>query len=197
MKKSTKVATALLVIGIAAGGTLAIFVFAVFPLPPGQAPSMRLPLDDFSTFIRFGGFNSSGHNGIDFNVNASTTIVAPCDLFIIEVKCWFNAPGGHWQTNVRAQLSFTWLLEVAFESWATDQPAGRQQEQAIAVKAWTRVAAGAPMGSLLYVADGAHIHFMIKENNAAVCPYTYFTPAAHANLDAALAAIGHTMPVCT
>nr|MDO8086744.1 hypothetical protein [Candidatus Sigynarchaeum springense] len=196
MKKSTKVAAGLLAIGIAAGGTLAIFAFAVFPLPPGQAPSLRQPLEDFSTFIQFQGFNSSGHNGIDFMVNASTLIVAPCDLFVIEVKCWFNEPGGHWQTNVRAQLSFAWTLEVAFESWATDEPAGRLQEQAIVVKAWTRVAAGAPMGTLLYVADSAHIHFMIRENNVAKCPYTYFTPAARASLDAALVAIGHATPVC-
>jgi len=197
MKKSTKVASAFLVIGIAAGATLAIFAFAVFPLPPGQAPSMRLPLDNFATLERFSGFNSTKHNGLDFGVNASTPIVAPCDAFVFEVKCWYNDGGGHWQTNVRAQLSFAWMLEIAFESWATDEPTARLQEQAIAAKAWTRVAAGAPLGTLLYEGDGAHIHFMIKEYDAARCPYPYFTPEAQASLTAALVAIGFTVPVCS
>ena len=197
MKKSAKVASVFLVIGIAAGATLGIFAFAVFPLPPGQLPSMRLPIDDFSTFVRFNSFNSTGHNGLDFNVNASTPIVAPCDVFVFDVKCWYNDRGGHWQTNVRAYMSFTWTMEIAFESWATDEPTARLQEQAIVARAWTRVAAGAPLGTLLYEGDGAHIHFMIKENDAATCPFPYFTPAAQASLSAALAAIGHTVPVCS
>ncbi|MEX2682193.1 MAG: hypothetical protein Q6373_011365 [Candidatus Sigynarchaeota archaeon] len=118
-------------------------------------------------------------------------------MFVFVVKCWYNEKGGHWQTNVRGSMRFTWMLEIAFESWATGEPAARLQEQAIAVKACTRVAAGALLGTLLHEADGAHIHFMIKENNAAVCPYTYFKPAARASLDAALLAIGHATPACT
>ncbi len=197
MKKTTKVASVFLVIGIAAGATLGIFAFVVLPLPPGQQPSMRLPLDSFDTLLRFSGFNNTSHNGLDFGVNTSTPIVAPCDVFVFEVKCWYNERGGHWQTNVRACMSFTWMLEIAFESWATDEPTARVQEQAIAAKPWTRVAAGAPLGTLLYEADGAHIHFMIKENNAATCPIPYFTPAAQASLTAALAAIGYTVPTCS
>ncbi len=197
MKKSTKVASAFLAIGIAAGATLAIFAFAVFPLPPGQQPSMRLPLDSLDTFNCFNSFNSSSHNGLDFGVNASTPVVAPCDVFVLEVRCWYNDKGGHWQTNLRASMSFAWTLEVAFESWATDEPTARLQEQAIAAKAGTRVAAGASLGTLLYEGDGAHIHFMIEENNVAVCPFPYFTPGAQASLTAALVAIGHTVPVCS
>ncbi|MBN2151570.1 MAG: hypothetical protein JW839_09000 [Candidatus Lokiarchaeota archaeon] len=197
MEKSKKVAGVLLAIGIAAGATLGIFAFAVFPLPPGQAPSMRLPLQDFSTFVRFQSFNSTGHNGLDFNVNASTPIVAPCDLFVTEIRCWYNDRGGHWQTNVGASMNFEWTMEIAFESWATDEPTARVQEQAIAVAAWTRVAAGAPLGTLLCEGDGAHIHFMIRRNSAATCPFQYFAPTAQAELAAALVAINHTVPVCT
>jgi hypothetical protein len=196
VKNSIKVATALILIGAGAGTTLAILAFGVFPLPPGQQLSMQLPLDDFSTLIRFQSFYTGGHNGLDFNVNASTPIVAPCEMYITEVRCWNNEKGGHWQTNVRAQLSFSWTLEIAFESWATDEPAGRLQEQAIIVKELVRVPAGAPLGTLLYVGDGAHIHFMIRENEIATCPFPYFTPAAQATLTAALAAIGHGDPVC-
>jgi hypothetical protein len=197
MKKSTKIASVFLVIGIAAGATLGIFAFVVFPLPPGRQPSMRLPLDSFDTFDQFNSFNSASHNGLDFAVNASTPIVAPCDVFVTAVECFYNERGGHWQTNVRGSMSFTWMLEIAFESWATDEPTARLQEQAIATKAWTRVAAGAPLGTLLYEGDGAHIHFMIKENDAATCPFPYFTSSAQASLTAALATIGHAVPVCS
>jgi hypothetical protein len=197
MKRSTKIASVFLVFGIASGATLGIFAFVVFPLLPWQQPSMRLPLNNFDTFDIFNSFNSANHNGLDFGVNASTSIVAPCDMFVFEVKCWYNERGGHWQTNVRAYLSFTWMLEIAFESWATDEPRARVQEQAITGKAWTRLPAGALLGTLLYEGEGAHIHFMIKENNAAVCPFPYFTPAAQASLTAALASINHTVPVCS
>jgi hypothetical protein len=197
MKRSMKIASTFLIIGIAAGATFGIFAHAVFPLPPGQQPSMQLPLESFSTFVRFGSFNSTSHNGLDFSINTSTPIVAPCALFITDVKCWYNSRGGHWQTNVRACMSFTWTMEIAFESWATDELTARVQEQAIFAKLWTKIAAGAPLGTLLYEGDGAHIHFMIRENEAAVCPFPYFTSAAQTSLTAALASIGHVVPVCS
>jgi len=197
MKKSTRITSVVLVSCIVVGATLGIFAFAVFPLSPGQQPLMRLPLENFNMFVRFNSFNSTSHNGLDFNVNASTPIIAPCGMFVTEVRCWYNAKGGHWQTNIRAQMSFTWMLEIAFESWATDEPAARIQQQVIVAKPWTRIAEGELLGTLLCEGDGAHIHFMIKEYEIAICPLSYFTSSAQASLTSALAVIGHAIPVCS
>ncbi|MBN2152918.1 MAG: hypothetical protein JW839_15815 [Candidatus Lokiarchaeota archaeon] len=152
-------------------------------LPPGQEPSLLLPIFNFSANDYIGGFGQITpefwHGGFDFGVNDTTKIVSPCNAYVSYIqKNWYNDKGGHWQSNVNLRLNAEWEIWMPFESWTTDQEMGRIQAGAIFVEVGQYVGANETLGFLLCHGSSAHLHFGVVHNGAEVCPYQCLTDPA-------------------
>jgi hypothetical protein len=73
------------------------------------------------------------------------------------------------------------LLNSCGGGSSTDGSADIQYDLLIADGA--TVAAGDILGSLLYVGDGAHVHFGLTEDYTWLCPMPFFTTAAGSGAD--------------
>ncbi|MHA1232550.1 MAG: hypothetical protein ACTSPQ_18115 [Candidatus Helarchaeota archaeon] len=159
-------------------------IFTRYPntLSEGEVPVLCLPIYNFTSCDAIQGYGQIAddfyHNGIDFGVNATTTIVSPHDAYIETIKFWYNDKGGHWQTNVRLWLNYQWRLEIVFESWALNESYGQKQRDAIIVQNGQYVKANQSLGNLLVHGPGAHIHFGVYYNGNDKCPYNYFSSEA-------------------
>nr|MDO8110867.1 hypothetical protein [Candidatus Sigynarchaeota archaeon] len=200
VKKKTAIGLVILVACVSAGLGGLLYYLSFFTLPLGQDPSLTLPFSDTSHLHIIQGFGqvtpTRYHNGIDFSFNDTTQILASHGGLVLDVKFWYNERGGHWQTNVRIQLNFQWMLEIAFESWATMQPQGQLQADAITVKAGTKIQQDESIGNLVCHGEGCHIHFGLRSSSTDVCPYPYFSAPAKTSFDALFAILNGTLTVC-
>ncbi|HUX99893.1 MAG TPA: hypothetical protein VMV49_10085 [Candidatus Deferrimicrobium sp.] len=202
MKKKGLIISIILIGVICSVGFLLKFLFFRFPntVPPGEDPAILLPLYDFSHNNYIQGFGQITpeyyHNGIDFGVNDTTTIVAPHDAYVMEVKFWFNDKGGHWQTNVNLWLNSQWRLEIIFESWAENESFGIIQKNAIGVTQNQFIEVNETIGNLLHHGEATHIHFSVYSNNVGVCPYNYFTSSAKITFETQFYLVNYTPYWC-
>ena len=147
-----------------------------------ENPQIILPLYDYSNVTLIQGYGqveeNRFHNGIDFVVNDSTTIVAPCEAYVLDISLFENEVMKTWQTNLRLRLNSRWSIIIAFESWAFNETYGRYQFEALTVQKGDHVSINQTLGALLHHGDGSHIHFGILDKGDWLCPYPYLTPNA-------------------
>lgn len=195
-----------LVFGLIAISIAGIYLWQMyqFPdtLPIGQDPELMLPLIDFTNndiIYGYGQVNSENwHNGIDFGVDDTTLIVAPCDAYVSYLRLnWFNEKGGHWQSNIDLRLNREWRVTIAFESWTAEETEGQLQANEITVSRGQLLKKGDTIGNLVSHGDGTHIHFGIYHNGHDVCPYLYFNATAKTIFEARYALVGFPTSWCS
>ncbi len=167
-------------------------------LPIGEDPVLVLPYEDESHLYEIQGYGDSlgfPHNGIDFIFNNSVQIICPHAGVIQNRTCWYNPrDGGSWQTLVCITLNTEYLLQVIFESQATDETNGTAQGNAVVVSLGQQVTQNQTLGTLLKHGDHARLHFGFVKDT---CPYNYLSPAAKVRFDAAFAKYNITYAPCT
>ncbi len=191
------------------GSIMGIIVLLNLPdgdLPPSQndppeAPILLFPVENTDVLITLDAFiwdNVSGflHNGIDFGINDTATIIASCNMTCNDKNLFYNELGGHWQAGASFTINEDYELFVAFESFAENETFGNIQLDAIIVEIGQVVTQGELIGNLLYHRAGAHIHFMLQKNNEPVCPYQYFSADAKSIFDNLWVQIGTSSIPC-
>ncbi|MHA1156518.1 MAG: M23 family metallopeptidase [Candidatus Heimdallarchaeota archaeon] len=203
MKRKTRIILLVLIpiILVVSGiGGFALWSFwpATFSTEP---PVLDFPVENTDVIHVIAGYGNIGlgffHNGIDFGCNDSVNIVASCDLRVIGIKTWLYATDpDRWQTGVQMRTNIGYTLEIAFESWALNESFGELQRNALDVKVGQKVQRGDVLGQLLYHGDGTHIHYMLRLNGEAVCPYQFFSASALAIFDPLWDSYGTAGAVC-
>ncbi len=173
------------------------------PLPnnPPGAPILLFPVENTGVLITLDAFiwdNVSGfvHNGIDFGINDTATIIASCNMTCNDKNLFYNDLGDHWQAGASFTINEDYELFIAFESFAENETFGNIQLEAILVEIGQEVTRGELVGYLLYHRAGAHIHFMLQKNNEPVCPYQYFSAEAKTIFDGLWGQIGTSGNPC-
>jgi hypothetical protein len=148
-------------------------------------------------FIR--GQYSATHNGIDI-FDAFSTVEAEfravCGGTFTKTK--FHNGVGRWQVNCMIVYDSNYIVMYAFEPFGADNdeaPADTQYGMLIADG--TTVESGQALGRLLYVGDGAHVHFGITKNFSWECPMPYFTTAASEEMLVVFRLTETGQPICT
>ncbi len=162
---------------------------------PAEAPILLFPVENTDVLVAIAAFvwdNDSGflHNGIDFYINDTATIVASCNMTCNGKNLFYNELGDHWQAGASFDINEDYELFIAFESFAENETFGNIQLDAILVEAGQEVTQGEVIGNLLLHRGGAHIHFMLHKNFEPVCPYLYFSEGAKTIFDALWNQIG-------
>jgi hypothetical protein len=98
------------------------------------------------------------------------------------VELWQNNISLNWQVNVRIKYNSTYSVEYAFEPFSAVQSDGDTQRTNILISAGQNVAQGDIIGNLYTVGSGAHVHFGLYKNGAAICPEPYFTSEAKTSI---------------
>ena len=124
------------------------------------------------------------HNGIDFDFNESVEIIAWCDLRITSIETRLNEDNGCWQTTLLCAYNWKYRFDLGFETWASTETIGLQQEAAFQVKPGQTIAQGDSIGMLLRPTNVTHLHFGIEESRKDVCPYGFLTQDAQSEFDA-------------
>ena len=182
------------VIGLGFGG------FVLWKMAPAHWTAdpiqIAFPISDTQYIDALQGFGEMPwgdfHNGIDFGVNHSVELIAPCDLRITGLKTWYNEGGGHWQTNIGGSYNWKYRFDIAVESWALNETYGNLQRDALTIKVGQIVKQGDSLGHLLSFGCCAHIHFGMKESGTNVCPYQFMTPYAQSLTDSFYAMYGYS-----
>lgn len=120
------------------------------------------------------------HLGIDFAPKGSQAgFQAVADGTVARKELFRNEQNGLWQVNVELRHSAgTPGIIYAFEPWTADRARAEEQLAAIGVEGGSRVVAGQPLGTLLKLGPGAHVHFGVGESGGDICPEPLFTPEA-------------------
>ncbi|MBD3189105.1 MAG: peptidoglycan DD-metalloendopeptidase family protein [Candidatus Heimdallarchaeota archaeon] len=161
-----------------------------------EAPVLDFPVANIAVIHLIGGYGNvpwgGFHNGIDFCCNVSVNILAPCDVRVTEIRTWMYAtdPPDRWQTSVQFKTTWGYTLSIAFESWALNETYADIQRDTVPLQVNQKVSRGEVLGQLLYHGDGCHIHFMMKHNGEAICPYPLFSSTAKAIFDLLFAVCG-------
>jgi len=134
---------------------------------------------------------SFAHDGIDFFPATGTlkSFQAASAGTISRVDQVQN--GSNWQVNVGIQYNATFSLEYVFEPFSTSRADGDAQRADILVSNGQTVSQGQVIGRLHTVGSGAHVHFGLRRNGAAICPEPYFTADARQSV---LALVRMTYP---
>ncbi|NHJ47756.1 MAG: M23 family metallopeptidase [Asgard group archaeon] len=164
-------------------------------------PVMEFPIENVDVLMKIDAFiwdNISGfiHDGIDFGINDTATIIASCNMTVNDKGLFYNDIGGHWQAGASFTINDDYELFVAFESFAQNETFGNIQLDAITVEIGQEITKGDILGQLFYHEPGAHIHFMLHKKNVPVCPYQYFSPEAKAIFDTLWTQIGSSSYPC-
>ena len=136
------------------------------------------------------------HNGIDFGINDTATILACCNMTCNDKSLFYNEIGDHWQAGCSFTINDDYELFYAFESFAENETFGNIQLDAIDVEIGQEVTQGEIIGQLFLHRFGAHIHFMLHKNNEPVCPYQYFSTEAKGIFDTLWLEIGRGDTPC-
>ncbi|MBK5112670.1 MAG: hypothetical protein KGD59_06375 [Candidatus Heimdallarchaeota archaeon] len=136
------------------------------------------------------------HNGIDFMINATANILAPCNMTVNDKSLFYNEIGDHWQTGYSFDINDDFELFIAFESFAENETFGNLQLDALLVDIGDEVVQGQLLGPLFLHRGGAHIHFMLHKNNEPVCPYLYFSYDAKTTFDTLWSQLGSINSPC-
>lgn len=168
---------------------------------PEEAPILSFLVGNTDVLIKLDAFiwdNVSGfvHNGIDFSINDTATIIASCNMTCNNKNLFYNSLGDHWQVGTSFTINEDYELLIAFESFAENETFGNIQLDAILVEIGQEVTQGELIGNLLYHRAGAHIHFMLSKNNEPVCPYLYFSAEAKTIFDDLWGQIGTSGNPC-
>ncbi|MFW9923615.1 MAG: hypothetical protein ACFFDW_10065 [Candidatus Thorarchaeota archaeon] len=123
------------------------------------------------------------HNGIDFMINATANIIAPCNMTVNDVVLFYNDLGGHWQVGTSFTYNEEYEIFMAFESFAENETFGQLQYDAIVVEIGQKLVTGQFIGQLFMHRPAAHIHFMIQKEGECLCPYQFFSTDAKAQFD--------------
>jgi murein DD-endopeptidase MepM/ murein hydrolase activator NlpD len=180
MKKKRKILLSVFIsITIIAAGFGGFALYKFWPATWSKNPPVIiLPIQNFNVIDciwGYGDHNGSFHNGIDFGCNASVDVYAWCKLRVVEISTWFNADGGHWQTNILFRNNWQYSFDVAFESWALNESYANLQRNQIIVKINQIIEQGTKIGTLLFHGSGTHIHFGMKKGTRDICAYSFFS----------------------
>ena len=137
-----------------------------------------------------------GHNGIDFGINGTATIVASCNMTCNGKNLFYNELGGHWQAGCSFDINDDYEIFYAFESFAKNETYGQIQLDAITVETGQSVTQGDVIGQLFRHEPHAHIHYMLHKKFRPVCPYLYFNAEAKLIFDTLWSNIGYGSHPC-
>jgi hypothetical protein len=165
-----------------------------------EPPVMDFPVENIEVLSMISAFiwneTVQIHNGIDFMINDTANIIAPCNMTVNDKSLFYNALGDHWQAGLSFEINDDFELFIAFESFAQNETFGNLQLDAIIVDIGQEVIQGQSLGQLLLHRGGAHIHFMLHKNFEPVCPYLYFSSAAKTTFDNLWVQIGFGNDPC-
>ena len=136
------------------------------------------------------------HDGIDFMINGTANIIAPCNMTVNDKGLFYNEIGEHWQAGLSFDINDDYELFIAFESFAQNETYGNLQLDAIIVDIGQEVTKGELLGQLFLHHNGAHIHFMLHKNSERVCPYLYFGTEGKVIFDTLWSQIGSSSNPC-
>ncbi len=159
-------------------------------------PVLLFPVENTEVLVMLYGFvwdNISEefiHEGIDFIVNDTATIIASTNMTCNDKGLYFNEGGGFWQAGCSFDINDAFELLIAFESFTTNETEGNIMLDNIFVEIGQEVTAGEVIGNLLYYGPGDHIHYALMKNNELVCPYPYFSNESKVIFDNLWAQIG-------
>jgi hypothetical protein len=162
---------------------------------PSGPPSLSFPFAETNVLITLDPFTwdnetEIGHNGIDFGINDTATILATCNMTCNDKSLFYNELGGHWQAGCSFTYNDDFEIFYAFESFAQNETYGQIQLDAITVEIGQKVTQGEIIGQLFMHEPSAHIHFMIQRKFRPVCPYLYFNTVAKSIFDTLWPLIG-------
>ncbi|MGC9781530.1 MAG: hypothetical protein HZR80_19990 [Candidatus Heimdallarchaeota archaeon] len=165
-----------------------------------EPPVLEFPVENIEVLITLDAFiwneTAQIHNGIDFGINDTATIIAPCNMTVNDKNLFYNEIGDHWQAGLSFDINDDYELFIAFESFAENETFGNLQLDAMIVEIGQVVTQGELLGHLLFHRMGAHIHFMLHKNYKPVCPYLYFSSEAKTIFDTLWTQIGTSSNPC-
>jgi hypothetical protein len=152
-------------------------------LAENTIPTMYLPINNFTYVDMIGGYGNvqpgNFHPGIDFCINDTTPIVAPCNAYISYIQGnWFNEVGNVYQTNIHLRLNAQWRIELLWESDAATEINGTYQLGNITVNLGDYVTTNQTLGKLFYHGPQARLHLGVKSYEKWECPYRFFNCTA-------------------
>ncbi len=187
MKKNTKIILGviipLVVIGASIGGIMLYNFLQKRAIAKLEPPIIDFPVENTDTIDIIWGYGDQGgdfHNGIDFGCNSSVSILAWCDMTVVDVTTFLNDRNGLWQTNVFLEFNKRFTFDCAFEPGSQNETYANLQRDAINVEVGQTIQRGEVLGELLIHRGGTHIHFGMHDQGESVCAYHYFSETAKA-----------------
>lgn len=166
---------------------------------PFAAPS------DIERMAAFGIPNWSGtqpHNGIDLIIYeslSSSRIISPTNGTIDSIEISenpFSSPANQLLLTIHIYINSEWTVALVIEPGTSDEALKTAQRNAVLVEEGDTVFRGQPITDLLVGEHGyPHLHYMILQNNTAVCGYKYSSVIAQQVFeDIALTRVNNNLP---
>ncbi|MFX1537067.1 MAG: M23 family metallopeptidase [Promethearchaeota archaeon] len=128
------------------------------------------------------------HNGIDYFFNNGSTVIAAAPGQVEEISWRDHGEGVDNRFHITMNIRFnqTVHLSYVFEPWTQDPLDKDRQLAMFNVQEGDWVAIGEEIATFLHIAEAAHIHFGVYDDNAvggpAVCPRPYFSAEGYAEI---------------
>ncbi|NHJ05501.1 MAG: hypothetical protein EAX90_11805 [Candidatus Heimdallarchaeota archaeon] len=154
--------------------------------PEADPPILEFIFENTSLISKLEGYGYLGnsfHNGIDFFINATAKIIAPCNMTVTEVVLVYLENADHWAVRTSYTINKDYYMIIGFESFARNETFGNIQLDSIIIELDQEIIQGQLIGELLIHEPSAHIHFGLYKGVDAVCPYQYFSAEAKAIFD--------------
>ncbi len=124
------------------------------------------------------------HEGLDYFFNNNSVVLAAAPGKVKQISYRDNGANVENRYWVRVDILFNRTVEISynFESWTNLSADWENQQSMIEVEVGDWVEQGQEIGRFLYVADGAHIHFDVKEGKDKFCPQKYLSTDSYNDL---------------
>ena len=117
------------------------------------------------------------HEGIDYFLLNDSKVIAAAPGLVEQIE-WKDYGEGEWNRfHVRIWIRFNKHISIGynFEPVTVNEEDKDQQIAMFSVEVGEWVSIGQEIARFLYVAEGAHIHFDVIENNERYCVQQYFS----------------------
>ena len=117
------------------------------------------------------------HEGIDYFFINNSKVIAAAPGQVEEIEWRDNGEGTENRFYARIWIRFSKDIQIGynFEPWTQNEEDKNQQLSMFSVQVGDWVDIGQEIARFLYVAEGAHIHFDVIENNERSCVQKYFS----------------------
>jgi hypothetical protein len=195
MKKFTIVVIILIILGSAFGAVYIYFSWDKLAFNPEDRYDstvldyMEVIYDNRSDIYAFNeGYSESDdcpwgfeHNGIDYFFLNNSKVIAATPGQVVNVEWRDNGEEYENRFFIRIDIRFSKSIVIGynFEPW-TQNPADKDKQlDMFKVQEGDWVELGQEIARFLYIAEGAHIHFDVMENNGRSCPQQYFSTSGY------------------